>query len=109
MNAVPTRTPEQRAEALAKALATRQAKAHLRRDIKGGRITGADVIEGSSTDPVWAGLRVSWLLEALPGVGPIRAERIMHELAIAPSRRIQGLGERQRGALLARLRGQERT
>lgn len=104
MSAVPTRTPEQRAEALAKALATRQAKATLRKDIKDRRISGVEVVEGATDDPVWASLRVSWLLEALPGVGPVRAERLMGDLGIAPSRRLKGLGERQRSALLAWLR-----
>lgn len=105
MSAIPDRSPEQRAEALAKALATRQAKAQLRRDLKGRRITGSQVLDGAGNDPLWASLRVSWLLEALPGVGPVRAERVMSELGIAPSRRLQGLGERQRHALAARLAG----
>ncbi len=103
MSAIPVRTPEQRAEALAKALATRQAKARLRQDIKERRITGVEVIEGATDNPLWATLRVSWLLEALPGVGPIRAERLMEDLGIASSRRIRGLGDRQRTALLTQL------
>lgn len=103
MNVIPVRTPEQRAEALAKALATRQARASLRQDIKERRVTGVEVIEGATDNPLWATLRVSWLLEALPGVGPIRAERLMGDLGIASSRRIQGLGDRQRTALLAHL------
>lgn len=103
MSSVPVRTPEQRTEALAKAQATRQAKAQLRRDLKDRRVSGTEVVEGASGNPVWAGLRVSWVLEALPGVGPVRAERMMTELGIAPGRRLQGLGERQRRALLARL------
>ncbi len=103
MSAIPVRTPEQRAEALAKALATRQAKARLRQDIKERRVTGVEVLEGANDNPLWATLRVSWLLEALPGVGPIRAERLMADLGIASSRRIQGLGDRQRTALLAQL------
>lgn len=103
MTTVPARTAEQRADALAKALATRQAKASLRQDIKAGHINAAAVVTGAADNPLWASLRVSWLLEALPGVGPIRAERIMGDIGIAPSRRIQGLGERQRDALLRRL------
>lgn len=103
MTAVPVRTPQQRAEALAKAQATRQAKARLRRDLKDRRVSGVEVVEGATGDPMWAALRVSWVLEALPGVGPIRAERMMAELGIAAGRRLQGLGEHQRRALLARL------
>jgi ribosomal protein S13 len=52
---------------------------------------------------LWAGIKVSWLLECVPGIGEVRAARIMTSLRIAPSRRVQGLGERQREALLAEL------
>ncbi len=103
MSSIPTRTPEQRAEALAKAHATRQEKVRLRQGLKSRDITGAEVIEEAADHPIWGALKVLWLLESLPGVGPIRAERMMQTLDIAPSRRIQGLGERQRAALLARL------
>ncbi len=48
---------------------------------------------------------MTWLLECVPGIGTIRAERIMADVGIAPSRRIQGLGERQRSELAAQLAG----
>lgn len=104
---VPTRTPEQRAEALAKAHATRQEKARLREGLRTGAVQPADIIAGAAANPVWGSLRVTWLLAAMPGLGPVRVDRIMTDLGIAPSRRLQGLGERQRGALLATV--QERT
>ena len=40
------------------------------------------------------------LLEALPKVGKVKAQEIMTELEIAPTRRLRGLGDRQRKALL---------
>ena len=40
------------------------------------------------------------LLESLPGVGKVKAQEIMTELEIAPTRRLRGLGDRQRKALL---------
>lgn len=52
---------------------------------------------------MWSTMRVLWLLEAVPGIGPVRAGRIMESVGIAHSRRIQGLGERQRTALIALL------
>ena len=54
------------------------------------------------------GLRVAWLLESLPGIGAVRAERMMSALQIAPTRRIQGLGHRQRVARIAALRREGR-
>ncbi len=54
-------------------------------------------------DPVVGRMKISTLIETLPGYGKAKAERIMRELQIAESRRIRGIGERQREALLARL------
>ena len=100
---IPTRSPEQRSDALAAALAARQERARLRAALKDRSLTVADVISGSAGNPVWAAVRVSWLLEGVPGIGCVRAERLMADLHIAPSRRVQGLGERQRAALIAAL------
>jgi ribosomal protein S13 len=50
-------------------------------------------------------MKVSALLEAMPGVGKVRAAQIMERLEIAPSRRLRGLGDRQRKALLADFEG----
>ncbi|MFR5091824.1 MAG: hypothetical protein ACLTDR_07255 [Adlercreutzia equolifaciens] len=50
-------------------------------------------------------MKISTLIETLPRgyAARPRPERIMRELQIAESRRIRGIGERQREALLARL------
>jgi hypothetical protein len=98
---VPARTEEQRADALAAALVARRERAQLRAALKSRALTAADVIRGADERPAWASVRVSWLLESIPGVGAVRATRLMDSLGIAASRRIQGLGERQRVALLA--------
>ena len=44
-------------------------------------------------------MKVSTLIETLPGYGKAKAEKIMKELQIAESRRLRGLGERQQVAL----------
>lgn len=101
----PPQSVQQREAALTAALAARRARADLRGRLKAGAVTGSEVISGIDRDPAWAALRVSWLLESLPGVGPVRAERLMTDVGIAPSRRLRGLGERQRTDLLAALAG----
>ncbi len=50
-------------------------------------------------------MKVSALLESMPGVGKVRAAQLMERLEIAPSRRLRGLGERQRRALLTEFDG----
>jgi len=101
MTQAPARTDEQRSEALVKALATRQERARVRAALRDRSLNPVDVLRGAADEPVWATMRVSWLLEAVPGIGPVRADRIMESVGIARSRRIQGLGERQRTALIA--------
>jgi hypothetical protein len=100
---VPTRSADQRASALEAALAARRERARLRAALKSGDVTAGEVLEGARENPQWASLKVTWLLESVPGIGQIRAERIMTSLGIAASRRIKGLGERQRTALAAEL------
>jgi hypothetical protein len=101
----PIRTEAQRSAALEAAMATRQERARLRGALKSREVSGVEVLMGADGNALWANLKVTWLLESLPGVGEVRSERIMHVLQIAPSRRIQGLGVRQRAALIAELDG----
>ena len=98
--ALPELTEEQRAAALEKAAAARRARAELKDRLKRGGTTLAEVLKDADTNDVLGKMKVSALLEALPGVGKVRAQQIMERLEIASSRRLRGLGERQRRALL---------
>lgn len=100
---VPVRSPEQRADALTAAMAARRERSRLRAALKAREVTAVEVIEGAADNEIWGAVRVSWLLECVPGIGAVRAERIMSSLRIARSRRVQGLGERQRAALIEEL------
>jgi hypothetical protein len=104
--ALPELTEEQRAAALEKAAAARRARAELKERLKRGGTTLGDVLEQADSDEVLGKMKVSALLEALPGVGKVRAQQLMERLEIAPSRRLRGLGERQRKALLAEFDGE---
>ena len=102
---VPQRTAEQRADALTAAMAARRERSRLRAALRSREVSVLDVLEGAPDNPLWGGLKVIWLLECVPGIGAVRAERVMAGARIAPSRRVQGLGERQRAALIAALGG----
>lgn len=84
------------------AVAARRARAEVKRQVASGERTALDVAEtawaGEPTAPE-ATLRVSELLKSLPGVGPTRAGRVMHDLRIADAKRVGGLGVRQRAEL----------
>jgi ribosomal protein S13 len=47
-------------------------------------------------------MKVSSVLESLPGVGKVRAQKTMEELDISATRRVRGLGSKQRQLLLDR-------
>lgn len=100
--ALPKLTDEQRAAALEKAAAARRARAELKEKLKKGLTDLKKVLDDSDSDEILGKMKVSALLEALPKVGKVKAQEIMNELEIAPTRRLRGLGERQRKNLLAR-------
>lgn len=97
--ALPPLTPEQRAAALEKAAAARRARAELKVRLKCGGTSLEEVLDGGGSDEVIGKMKVVAVLEAMPGVGKIRAQQIMNRLEISPSRRVRGLGVKQREAL----------
>lgn len=100
MSAPPELTAEQRSAALAKAAASRRIRADLKLQVKKGVVTIKDVIDLSQTDSAVAKMRVSELLESIPGVGKIRAMAMMERLGISAPRRLQGLGVHQKSELM---------
>lgn len=97
------RTQQDLTAAVAKSREVRSARAEYTRRMKAGEMTLRQVIElveNDSQHPM-AGQRVSRVLRALPGWGPVRAGSVMIELALPENRRLRGLGERQKKALLS--------
>ena len=99
--ALPTLTDEQRKAALEKAAQARHARAELREKVKTGKVSLKEVLD--STDPIAERMKVSALIESLPGYGKAKAAEIMDELGISATRRVKGLGARQREQLLEAL------
>jgi hypothetical protein len=97
--ALPPLTPEQRAAALEKAAKARKDRAEVKNRLKGGSMTLPQVLKEGQTDDIVGKMKVSALLESMPGVGKVRARQIMERLGIAESRRVRGLGANQRTAL----------
>ena len=98
--ALPTLTEEQRRQALEKAAAARRKRAELKAELKSGRTSLKQLLGRAGEDTV-AKMKVSSVLEALPGVGKVRARKIMEKLDISATRRLRGLGAKQRDALVA--------
>lgn len=95
MGLPPQLSPEQRAEALIKAAASRKYRAEIKVMLKNGEISIEDILELSKTHDAVSKMRVKELLESMSGVGKVRALAMMERLNISPTRRIQGLGRLQ--------------
>lgn len=97
----PELTPQQRADALAKAAEARRVRAEVREALSRGEITLLDALE--SDDELVAGIKVKAVLTALPGLGKVKTHRLMERIGISENRRLRGLGRKQKEALLAAL------
>lgn len=65
-----------------------------------GSLSLSELISRADSDDTVGKMKVLAVLEALPGVGKVKARRTMEEIGIADTRRVRGLGEQQRRALL---------
>ena len=96
---LPTLTEEQRKDALAKAAEARRRRAELKAQLKAEKVSLRDILARQGEDVVGK-MKVSSVLESLPGVGKVRARKIIKELKISTSRRVRGLGAKQKDNLL---------
>ena len=103
---LPTLTPEQRQQALEKAAEARRKRAELKAQLKSGNMSLATVLAKDGDETVGK-MKVSSVLESMPGVGKVRARKIMEKLDISASRRVRGLGSKQKDALLAEFGGKK--
>jgi hypothetical protein len=87
---------------LEKAAVARRERAAAKNRLKYSQGSLADVIKEGKDNDVIGKMKVSALLESLPGVGRVRARQIMDEVGISESRRVRGLGANQAAALIAR-------
>jgi hypothetical protein len=97
----PALTPEQRQAALDKAAKVRRERAEVKEKLKMGSMSLAELLNQAEVNETVGKMKVLSVLEALPGLGKVKARRLMESVGISESRRLQGLGVNQREALLA--------
>ena len=100
--ALPKLSLEEKRKALKKAQEVRSKRAKIRQNLKKGKTTLREVLNNINDDVV-AKMRVVYLLESLPRIGKVKTRKIMSDIGIDETRRIQGLGNRQKQALIERL------
>ena len=101
MASPPKLTDAQRKAALEKAAEARKVRAELKARIKMGSLTLRQVLDISDQNEIVSRTKVLAILESMPKIGKVKARRLMESIGIAESRRLRGLGDQQRAALLA--------
>ncbi|MDX6586146.1 MAG: hypothetical protein QOI31_619 [Solirubrobacterales bacterium] len=99
---VPERTHDQRMKALRRANDIRTRRAQLKRDLKAGKTS----VDGLLLDPPeWVmTAKVFDMILAVPKYGRVKANKILGQCRISPSKTIGGLSQRQRAELVQMLR-----
>lgn len=94
----PERSLQQRLDALGRANDVRIARARFKEEVKSGQrpVSSALVAPPAEVHT----MKVADLLLTVRGVGTVKAGQMMRRVAIAPSKTVAGLSERQRRELL---------
>lgn len=105
MSKPPPLSAEQRQRALEKAAESRRLRAEVKARLKIGVLSLSELFEqadrGDAEAEMLSKLKVLAVVESLPNVGKVNARRLMRAVGIKESRRIGGVGRKQREALLA--------
>jgi hypothetical protein len=101
----PSLSPEQRQAALEKAAYARRMRAELKEKLKMGSTSLPELLTMADEDETVGKMKVLAVLESLPGLGKVKARRLMEEIGISETRRLRGLGHNQREELLAKYPG----
>lgn len=98
-----SRTPPDvdRVAASRRAVAARRERAALKKDVAMRVITPQELLRRALSQPESpaGAMRVTEFLTAIPAIGEGKRDRILHDLGIAPVKRLGGLGVRQRAQL----------
>lgn len=98
MSHTPARTLVQRMDALAKGNTVRTRRKTLKRDVKAGKLSAKVVL---ANPPEYAEtMKVIDLLLSIPKIGQVKADKVLRQARISPSKTLGGLSERQRNELV---------
>ena len=84
----------------------RRERAEVKNRLKHSGASLADVVAEGQANEVIGKMRVSELLQSMPGIGKVRARQVMERLQISESRRVRGLGAKQVAALVDEFSGE---
>lgn len=102
---IPNLTKDQRLINLDRAMDARRRRAAVLSRVRTGDMTVPEVLELAESDERISRMSALTLLKAVPGYGLKRSQAVLAKLHIAESRRLRGLGEKQRAALIEHFGG----
>jgi len=68
-----------------------------------GSLSLKELLDQGTRDDVVGKMKVQAVLESLPGLGKVKAKKLMEDVGISETRRVQGLGDQQRKKLFEKL------
>lgn len=104
MSRPPEMSDEDRRRALELSKESRQVRAKYKGLINSGELSIIDFLSMAESNSILGKMRVKDLLESVPGYGKVRVENLMKKSEISPTRRVQGLGKKQRSSLIEHFR-----
>ena len=102
----PERSQQQRMDALQRANHIRTQRAQLKRDLRAGVVTIDSLL--LSPPSFLETAKVVELLLAVPKYGRVKANKVLQQCRISPSKTVGGLSERQRAEIVELLRARSR-
>lgn len=101
MSNPPNLSQKQREAALLRAADARRVRAKTKDSLRDGSVTFGELLTLADVNELVGKMKTLAALESMPKIGKVKARRLMREIGIAESRRLKGLGEKQRTKLLA--------
>jgi DNA uptake protein ComE-like DNA-binding protein len=94
---VPFISQEKRKESLEKARLFKIQRAKIKQSIKKGIVNFNEIFgENKNYKDIVSNMKLIDLIKSLPGIGEIKAKRILNGLKISERKTVKGLGEKQK-------------
>ena len=79
----------------------RAQRAEIKVELKKGTLSLVSLLERAPSEDLVGKMKVSAVLENLPGYGKVKAHKVMEQVGISDTRRLAGLGANPKSQLLA--------
>jgi len=85
------RSVEQRMDALGHANEVRVYRARMKKDVQAGRVPFDTFLAQGPHDPLLRSMKIQDALRHMPGIGRVKAEKVLRAAQVSPSKTLSGL------------------